>query len=142
MKKLLFITISVFILILTCSFIIIKIVNKSESQSSQLKPTIIPLSPTPSIVPITMNPTQIIEIQKQVDTDLEVGKSLDAYQKKTPLLYLMPVVENDFKIEYAGNMQYKITLLGEDKSLSKQHAIDFWTSHKVDPETIDILWVE
>jgi hypothetical protein len=97
-------------------------------------------SPTPTMIPITPDPTYVEEMKTQTKNEIEMNKALDAYSEKTPLLYLMPVENDEYNIEYVGRSKYKITLKIPDQESAKQKALDWWKEKKIDPSKLDIVW--
>lgn len=107
-----------------------------------LSPTFtpIPLIPTPTLILITPNPTEQQQLIEQNKNSQVVQQEIIDYEKRTPLLTLMPVIEQDFRIDYLGNSQYLVTILSEDKISAKDKVYTFWKSHDVDPNSINLTW--
>lgn len=97
-------------------------------------------SVSPTFIPITLNPTHMDELSQQAKNDTEINRTLEEYKKRTPLLYLMPVETEYFRIEYKGNGKYQITLKGDDPTVDKEEALKWWKEKNIDPSTLEIIW--
>ena len=64
------------------------------------------------------------------------------YESKNPLVSYMPVVTEAFKISRLGEGVFRVTLYAADKDSARRAVVDWFGEHGVNPDTLEIEWVE
>ncbi len=89
--------------------------------------------------------TKEVEIpQSEVEGrgDPEFSEAEQRYYEENPLLRITPVLTQDYKIVRTGKKEAKIYLYAEDKDYAREQVFQWFAENKVDPEDINIEWVE
>ena len=82
--------------------------------------------------------TEDDEITLQTEYDTKFNKAADEYERTHPLLELMPVEKDLFKIEYKGSDLYKYTLKGTNKRQAVEAMLAWWEENGVNPEELNL----
>jgi len=72
----------------------------------------------------------------------EVAEAQEEYARENPLLQYTPYLTEDFKITRIARRRAKVDLYAEDKEAVRQEVLDWFRKRNIDPETLDIQWVE
>lgn len=78
------------------------------------------------------------EIALQTEYDSSFNKAADEYERTHPLLELMPVEKDLFKIEYKGKGLYEYTLKGTNKRQAIETMLAWWKENGVNPDNLNL----
>ncbi len=78
------------------------------------------------------------EITLQTEYDTKFNEAADEYERTHPLLELMPVEKDLFKIEYKGEGLYEYTLKGTSKKQALETMLAWWEENKVNPDELNL----
>lgn len=132
-KTILFTAIPIIVILLLVIFIAVNLIYSANHNFTQN------MSGETNITGSTSTNPALLDEQKKLDASF--SKAMADYEKSSPLLRYMPVHENLFTIDYLGKGIYRITLLGLNKTLSKNESRKWWLSHQVDPAKLNIEYV-
>ena len=74
----------------------------------------------------------------QADYDTGFNEAADAYERTHPLLELMPVEEDLFKIEYKGDGLYEYILKGVNRRQAAEAMLAWWRENNVSPDKLNL----